>query len=103
MTPSPGASVLRLLPTDLRRGRLDLPPLPDETGGAAEGDAAMEFEVRGMTCGHCEAAIRRALAAVDPGAVVAIDRAAGRVRITRATAAPELLRRAIADEGYEIG
>lgn len=62
----------------------------------------MDFEVRGMTCSHCEAAIRRALDAVDPEADVTIDRAAGRVRIANATAAPELLRKAIEDEGYEV-
>jgi copper chaperone len=62
----------------------------------------MEISVQGMTCGHCEAAVERAVQGVDPAAAVTIDRAAGRVRIDNATADPTALRRAIEAEGYQV-
>ena len=59
------------------------------------------FTVTGMTCGHCEKAVTRALKQVDPKAEVTIDRSANRVDVqsdkTRA-----LLSQAIADEGYAV-
>jgi copper chaperone len=63
----------------------------------------MELSVQGMTCGHCEAAVERAVRGVDPAAAVTIDRAAGRVRIDNATADPAALRQAIEAEGYQVG
>jgi copper chaperone len=62
----------------------------------------MEFEVRGMTCDHCEEAVARAVRVVDPAAEVAVDRSAGRVRIDKIAADPARLRQAIEDEGYEV-
>jgi copper chaperone len=62
----------------------------------------MEFRVEGMTCGHCEAAVERAVRGVDPEASVAVDRAAGRVRI-ESRADPAALRQAIEAEGYQVG
>jgi copper chaperone CopZ len=38
------------------------------------------FTVTGMTCGHCEKAVTRALQQVDPQAQVVIDRAQNRCR-----------------------
>jgi copper chaperone len=63
----------------------------------------MELSVQGMTCGHCEAAVERAVRGVDPAAAVTIDRVAGRVRIDNATADPAALRQAIEAEGYQVG
>lgn len=60
-----------------------------------------EFQVTGMTCGHCEKAVERAIRAVDAQAEVRIDRAAGRVQV-RSDAPREALARAIADEGYDV-
>jgi copper chaperone len=62
----------------------------------------MELKVQGMTCGHCEAAVVRAVRAVDPSAAVRIDLAAGRVSVDETTADPAALRRAIEDEGYQV-
>jgi len=31
-----------------------------------------QFQVSGMTCGHCEASVRRAIGELDPQAVVQI-------------------------------
>ena len=59
------------------------------------------FKVDGMTCGHCEKAVTRALKQADPQAEVTIDRSANRVDVqsdqTRA-----LLSQAIAEEGYAV-
>ncbi len=59
------------------------------------------FTVTGMTCGHCEKAVTRALKQVDPQAEVAIDRAANQV-VVQSGQARELLAKAIAEEGYEV-
>ena len=59
------------------------------------------FTVTGMTCGHCEKAVTRALKQVDPQAEVTIDRAANRVDI-QSDQAREVLSRAIAEEGYAV-
>ncbi len=59
------------------------------------------LQVTGMTCGHCEAAVREAILALDPAAIVAIDRTAGRVQVT-STADTARLIEAIAAEGYGV-
>jgi len=60
------------------------------------------LEVRGMTCGHCERAVTRAVRAVDPQAEVRIDRTAHRVEIANPQADPLALAAAIRAEGYEV-
>jgi copper chaperone len=60
----------------------------------------MELAVKGMTCGHCEAAVRRAVAAVDATAEVQIKREAGSVTV-RSAAEPETVLQAIRAEGYD--
>jgi len=59
------------------------------------------FTVTGMTCGHCEKAVTRALLQVDPQAQVQIDRAHNRVEVTSAQARAALAQ-AIAEEGYAV-
>jgi copper chaperone len=59
------------------------------------------FNVQGMTCGHCERAVTKAVQAVDPQAQVSIDRPAGKVEV-QTTQPREAIARAIADEGYEV-
>ena len=59
------------------------------------------FTVAGMTCGHCEQAVTRALKQVDPLAEVRIDRAAGQV-VVQSHQAREVLAQAIAEQGYEV-
>ena len=61
-----------------------------------------DFQVSGMTCGHCEATVARAVRSVDPAAAVTIDRMAGRVSIDT-VANPEALKAAIEGEGYQVG
>ena len=59
------------------------------------------FTVTGMTCGHCEKAVTRALQRVDPQAQVQIDRAQNRVEVQSAQSRQELAK-AIAQEGYTV-
>ncbi|RFO95634.1 heavy metal transport/detoxification protein [Rhodoferax lacus] len=59
------------------------------------------FTVTGMTCGHCEKAVTRALLQVDPQAQVQIDRAQNRVEVTSAQERAALAQ-AIAEEGYAV-
>lgn len=42
----------------------------------------MELQVSGMSCGHCEAAVRSAVEGAAPGVAVQIDRPAGKVSVT---------------------
>ena len=59
------------------------------------------FPVTGMTCGHCEKAVTRALLQVDPQAQVQIDRAQNQVQVQSAQPRAALAH-AIAEEGYAV-
>ena len=59
------------------------------------------FTVEGMTCGHCEKAVTKALVTVDPQAKVIIDRSQNVVTVD-SEQARETLRHAIAEEGYQV-
>ena len=59
------------------------------------------FIVTGMTCGHCEKAVTRAIQEADPQAQVAIDRSQNKVDVV-STQPRETLARAIAEEGYAV-
>ncbi|MDP2366956.1 heavy-metal-associated domain-containing protein [Rhodoferax sp.] len=59
------------------------------------------FLVTGMTCGHCEQAVTRAIRQIDPQAEVKIDRSQNRVDV-QSQQPREVLARAIAEEGYAV-
>ncbi len=59
------------------------------------------FTVNGMTCGHCEMAVKRAVKQADPQAEVTIDRAQNLVSV-QSDKAREELAKAIAEEGYAV-
>jgi copper chaperone len=59
------------------------------------------FTVMGMTCGHCEKAITRAITALDSQAAVQIDRAHNRVEV-QSTVQREVLAQVIVEEGYTV-
>lgn len=59
------------------------------------------FIVTGMTCGHCEKAVMRAVKQIDPQAEVKIDRLTSKVEVT-SDHARELLVNAIVEEGYVV-
>lgn len=61
----------------------------------------LEIHVSGMTCGHCEAAVARAVRSVDPAAVVDVDRKSGRVSINTSADLPAL-KAVIESEGYRV-
>jgi copper chaperone len=59
------------------------------------------FNVEGMTCGHCEKAVTKALLALDAQAKVVIDRTQNKVQVD-SEQPREALAQAIADEGYRV-
>jgi copper chaperone len=59
------------------------------------------FTVTGMTCGHCEKAVTRAIQDADPQAQVTIDRTLNKVDV-ESTQARDTLAKAIAEEGYAV-
>jgi copper chaperone len=59
------------------------------------------FTVTGMTCGHCEKAVIRAVKQADPQAEVSIDRAANQV-VVQSDQPREVLAAAIVEEGYAV-
>ena len=61
----------------------------------------MDYRVEGMTCGHCEQTVTRAVRSVDPAARVTVNRTADRVVIESAADA-DAMQRAIEAEGYVV-
>ena len=59
------------------------------------------FTVTGMTCGHCEKAVTRAITQADAQAQVKIDRSQNKVEV-ESDAAREALAQAITEEGYAV-
>jgi copper chaperone len=59
------------------------------------------FQVQGMTCGHCEMAVKKAIARLDTEAKVTIDRTTGKVDVHSSKSREEIAH-AIADEGYTV-
>ena len=59
------------------------------------------FFVSGMTCGHCEKAVSKAVQAMDADATVRIDRPASRVEVS-SDLTWDTLARAIVQEGYAV-
>jgi copper ion binding protein len=59
------------------------------------------FEVRGMSCGHCVAAITSAVSALPGVTDVDVDLAGGAVRVA-GTADPAAVAAAIEDAGYDV-
>ena len=68
---------------------------------APAGAATHQFQVQGMTCGHCERAVTDAVQQLDPQANVQIDRAANQVQV-HSTQPRAALAAAIAEEGYTV-
>lgn len=59
------------------------------------------FQVQGMTCGHCERAVKQAVAQVDAQATTTVDLATGRV-VVQSRCTREALVQAIQEEGYTV-
>lgn len=61
----------------------------------------MKLEVTGMSCGHCVAAVRSALAGVDGVEVRSVEIGAGAVSYDPERVSPDAIVEAVRDEGYE--
>ncbi|NYH19119.1 heavy-metal-associated domain-containing protein [Paraburkholderia bryophila] len=61
----------------------------------------IEFQVEGMSCQHCVAAVTNAIREHDEAAQVQVDLAAGRVVVESAQSA-DALKAAIDDAGYTV-
>jgi len=59
------------------------------------------FQVKGMTCGHCERAVVHAVRTVDDDAIVKVDLQSGKVTI-ESDKARSVLANAIQEEGYQV-
>lgn len=59
----------------------------------------MRFSVPDMTCGHCKAAVEKAVASVDPAARVRVDLASREVEVESQAPAPAVIA-ALAAAGY---
>lgn len=57
------------------------------------------LDVQGMTCGHCSAAVKRALEAVPGVESASVDLEAGSATVAGSAPVDALLK-AVADEGY---
>ncbi|MFT4190043.1 MAG: heavy-metal-associated domain-containing protein [Comamonas sp.] len=60
------------------------------------------FHVQGMTCGHCEKAVAKAIHRLDPEAQVQVSRSAERVEVAGTQQTRQALAQAIRDEGYAV-
>lgn len=59
------------------------------------------FQVQGMTCGHCERAVKQAVNQPDAQATTTVDLATGRV-VVHSSCTREALAQAIREEGYTV-
>ena len=59
----------------------------------------MNLTVTGMTCGHCEKAVKQAIKDVDANATIEVKRTENQV-IVETTEATDTILTAIAKEGY---
>ena len=61
------------------------------------------FTVKGMTCGHCVAAVTEEVAKVDGVTSVDVDLATGAVRVESSTPVdPAAVAAAVDEAGYEV-
>lgn len=74
--------------------------------GATEvriGGVTAVYEVKGMTCGHCEGAVSEEISGIEGVTSVKADATGGRVTVVSAAPLPEDAVRAAVDEaGYEL-
>lgn len=59
------------------------------------------FTVEGLTCGHCEKAVTKALLSLDAEAKVLVNRTQNKVEVD-SEMPRDALAKAIADEGYRV-
>lgn len=62
----------------------------------------LDLSVSGMSCGHCAAAVKTAIAEQDPNARVDVDLASGRVAVRDSQSTPQAIAAAVEAEGYVV-
>ncbi|TDN90515.1 heavy-metal-associated domain-containing protein [Microbacterium sp. BK668] len=60
-----------------------------------------EFQVTGMSCGHCEAAVRKHVAEVPGVEGIEVSAATGRLVVTASSLSDEAVIAAVDEAGYE--
>ena len=60
-----------------------------------------QFQVEGMTCGHCERAVVHAVRNIDTDAIVKVDLPSGKVEV-QSDKARDAIANAIREEGYKV-
>jgi copper chaperone len=60
-----------------------------------------DFQVQGMSCGHCVKAVTQAVQALDPQAVVQVDLPNGKVQV-QSQQDRKAIAQAIEEEGYKV-
>jgi copper chaperone len=60
----------------------------------------IELKVSGMTCGHCETAVQKALQSIEGVNAVQVSRITGSATIEGSNVNPDKLIAAIVEEGY---
>jgi copper chaperone len=68
---------------------------------SSEETGMTEFEVQGMSCQHCVAAVTRSIQEIDPEARVQVDLERGKVAV-ESTQTNDALKDAIDDAGYTV-
>ncbi|MER6239579.1 heavy-metal-associated domain-containing protein [Streptomyces clavifer] len=67
------------------------------------GGVTTVYEVKGMTCGHCEGAVAEEISGIEGVTAVEADASTGRVSVTSATPpAEDAVRAAVDEAGYEL-
>ncbi|MEV2243798.1 heavy-metal-associated domain-containing protein [Streptomyces sp. NPDC049970] len=75
----------------------------DGTADVRAGGVTTVYEVKGMTCGHCEGAVSEEISGIEGVTSVKAEAADGRVTVTSAAPLSEDAVRAAVDEaGYEL-
>ncbi|MBF5005171.1 heavy-metal-associated domain-containing protein [Diaphorobacter caeni] len=59
------------------------------------------FQVKGMTCGHCERAVVHAVREIDADAIIQVDLPTGQV-VVESEKSRDAVANAIKEEGYTV-
>ncbi len=58
--------------------------------------------VEGMSCGHCEMAVKKALGGLDGVDTVSVDLASKKVEVEGSNLVDSLIKEAVEDAGYDL-
>ena len=62
----------------------------------------MKLHIQGMSCGHCTARVKKALAGLEGVQVDKVEIGAADVRYDSSRVTPESIRQAVEDAGYKV-